>query len=135
MTNVRPTQPEQPSATVIPFPQRPATAPATRKIPLLAATPRSEQERLTHALESLNAALAEQRTALKAWRSAMAELKASTAALEDGLQRYRGNLRSLSNSVTTLHQKARSLETWADSATDSTPGDTAPGDSTPVRDE
>ncbi len=125
VTNAQPTQPAQPSATVIPFPQRPATAPATRQIPLLAATPRSEQERLTRALESLNAALTEQRTALKAWRGAMAELKASTEALEDGLQRYRGNLRSLSNSVTSLHQKARSLETWADSATDGTAGGSA----------
>jgi ABC-type transporter Mla subunit MlaD len=119
VTNVQSTQPEQPSATVIPFPQRPIT-PATRLIPLLGATPRSEQERLTRALELLNAALAEQRTALKAWRGAMTELKASTTALEDGLQRYRGNLRSLSNSVITLHQKARSLETWADNAMDST---------------
>jgi chromosome segregation ATPase len=118
VTNVRPTRPEQPSATVIPFPQRPAT-PATRHIPLVGATPRSEQarseqDRLTRALESLNEALAEQRAALKAWRGAMTELKASTTALENGLQRYRGNLRSLSNSVTTLHKKARSLESWAD---------------------
>jgi chromosome segregation ATPase len=128
VTDAHPTKPKQPSATVIPFPQgpfperplRPAAAPATRQIPLLAASPRSEQERLTRALESLNAALAEQRNALKAWRGAMAELKASTTALEEGLQRYRGNLRSLSNSVTSLHQKARSLESWADSAMDGT---------------
>lgn len=118
MTNVRPTQTQQQSATVIPFPQRPAAAPATRQIPLLAPSSRTEQQRLTRALESLNAALAEQRDALKAWRGAMTELKASTIALEDGLQRYRGNLRSLSNSVTTLHQKARSLEWWADDAID-----------------
>jgi ABC-type transporter Mla subunit MlaD len=121
MTSVQSTQPEQPSATVIPFLPRP-TAPAKRKIPLLGATPVSEQDRLSRALESLNAALAEQRTALKVWRGAMTELKASTVALEDGLQRYRGNLRSLSNSVTTLHQKTRSLETWADNAMDGTPG-------------
>jgi chromosome segregation ATPase len=112
----------QPTATVIPFPPRQAAAPATRQIPLLATTPRSEQERLARALESLNAALAEQRAALKNWRGAMSELKASTLALEDGLQRYRGNLRSLSNSVTTLHQKARSLESWADTASDGTQG-------------
>jgi ABC-type transporter Mla subunit MlaD len=112
----------QPTATVIPFPQRQAATPTTRRIPLIAAPPRSEQERLSRALESLNAALAEQRAALKAWRGAMSELKASTTALEDGLQRYRGNLRSLSNSVTTLHQKARSLESWADSAADGTQG-------------
>jgi len=135
VTNAQPTQPGQNSATVIPFPQRPAAQPATRHVPLLTGTPptgtpptgapltgtpKSEQERLSHALESLNAALAEQRAALKAWRGAMSELKASTTALEDSLQRYRGNLRSLGSSVSALHHKARSLEAWADGAMEGT---------------
>ncbi len=117
MTNAQSTQPEQPLATVIPFPQRPAKAAATRNVPLLTASPRPGQERLTRALESLSAALTEQRAALKVWRGAMTELKASTKALEDSLQRYRGNLGVLDNSVSTLHQQARALENWADSAT------------------
>ncbi|HVY15144.1 MAG TPA: hypothetical protein VHB27_07955 [Rhodopila sp.] len=118
MTNAKPDKPTQPSATVIPFPQRLDIVPATRLAPSTTAASRSEHERLTRALESLNAALAEQRAALKAWRSAMAELKVSTGALEDSLQRYRGNLRSLGNSVSALRQKAQALETWADDASD-----------------
>ncbi len=110
------------TGTVIPFPKRAAPGPATRRIPMLTNGPMvtsgqsQEQERLRRALDSLNAALAEQRAALKAWRGAMGELKESTAALEDSLQRYRGNLRSLSGSVSSLREKARSLEAWADRA-------------------
>jgi hypothetical protein len=111
------------TGTVIPFPKRSVPAPATRRIPLITACPLPEQERLRRALDSLNAALTEQRAALKAWRGAMGELKESTTALEDSLQRYRGNLRSLSNSVTSLREKARSLETWADQAGGESPRD------------
>ena len=104
------------TGTVIPFPTRSTPAPATRRIPMISAGQSPEQERPQRALGSLNAALADQRAALKAWRSAMGELKESTTALEDSLQRYRGNLRSLSNSVSSLREKARSLENWADQA-------------------
>ncbi len=117
MTNAQPTLPERPSATVIPFPQPLTKVSATRNMPPLGAGTKAEQERLNRALESLNAALTEQRAALKVWRGAMAELKASTTALEGSLQRYRSNLRSLGNSVLTLHEHARALESWADSAT------------------
>jgi len=110
------TSAEVKTGTVIPFPKRSALAPATRRIPMISGGQSQEQERLRTALDSLNAALADQRAALKTWRSAMGELKASTVALEDSLQRYRGNLRSLSNSVSSLREKARSLETWADQA-------------------
>jgi len=109
------------TGTVIPFPKR--SAPATRLIPMITAGQSQEPERLRRALDSLNAALADQRAALKIWRSAMGELKESTAALEDSLQRYRGNLRSLSSSVSSLREKARSLETWADQAAGETKQD------------
>ncbi len=122
-TNTEATTPaEVRTGTVIPFPKRTPPTPATRRIPLVTASPSQEQDRLKRALDSLNAALAEQRVALKAWRGAMGELKESTAALEDSLQRYRGNLRSLSSSVSSLREKARSLETWADR----TAGDSRP---------
>ena len=108
------TSADRQTGSVIPFPKR--SAPATRRVPMIAAGQPGEQDRLARALDSLNAALADQRAALKVWRSAMGELKDSTAALEDSLQRYRGNLRALSSSVTSLREKARSLENWADQA-------------------
>jgi glycine/D-amino acid oxidase-like deaminating enzyme len=91
------------SASIIPFPVRPKPV-----------APKPE-ERLTRALESLNAAMADQRAAVAAWRDVLGQLKATTANLDDSLQRYRSNLRSLGTSVSALHAKARSLEQWADS--------------------
>jgi hypothetical protein len=90
-----------PTAVIIPFPSRPKVQ----------ARP---DERLSKALESLNAALAEQRVALAAWRGALGELKETTTGLGESLQRYRTSLGSLSGSVATLHDQARSLEQWAD---------------------
>jgi hypothetical protein len=90
------------TASIIPFPARPKPA---------APAP---QERLARALESLNAALADQKTAIAAWRAVLGELKASTVSLDDSLQQYRANLRTLGTSVSSLHAKARSLEQWAD---------------------
>jgi chromosome segregation ATPase len=90
------------TASIIPFP--------TRQKP---AAP-DPQERLARALESLNAALADQKTAIAAWRDVLGELKSSTASLDDSLQHYRSNLRTLGSSVSALRAKARSLEQWAD---------------------
>ena len=108
---------EQPAATVIPFPVIPFPARlasvTARRTPAVSA---ADQDRLRQALQSLNDALADQRTALKAWRAAMGELKASTMALEENLQRYRGNLRSLGSSVAALRDQAQALEAWADKA-------------------
>ena len=92
----------KPSASIIPFPARPKPA---------APAP---EDRLAKALVSLNAALADQRTAVAAWREVLAELKTTTTGLDESLQRYRANLRSLGTSVSSLHAKARSLEQWAD---------------------
>ena len=92
------------SAAIIPFPARPKPVPPT------------PEDRLARALESLNAAMADQRTAVAAWREVLGELKATTTNLDESLQRYRSNLRSLGTSVSSLHAKARALEQWADSA-------------------
>ncbi len=91
------------TASIIPFPSRAKPA-----------TPAPEQ-RLAVALASLNAALAEQRVAVTAWREVLAELKTTTAGLHEGLQRYRGNLAALGDSVSAVGAKARLLEEWADS--------------------
>lgn len=97
-----------PTATIIPFPVRPQPeAPAP-------------QERLARALESLNAALADQKVAVAAWRNVLGELKATTVGLDDSLQHYRATLRTLGTSVSALRAKARSLEQWADGAATTT---------------
>ncbi|HEY4174832.1 MAG TPA: hypothetical protein VGM42_17525 [Rhodopila sp.] len=90
------------TATIIPFPARPKPeAPAP-------------QERLARALESLNAALADQKGAVAAWRDVLGELKTTTAGLDESLQHYRASLRTLGTSVSSLRSKARALEQWAD---------------------
>lgn len=92
-----------PTATIIPFPARPKPeAPAP-------------QERLARALDSLNAALADQKVAVAAWRDVLGELKTTTAGLDDSLRHYRATLRTLGTSVSSLRSKARALEQWADS--------------------
>jgi hypothetical protein len=91
-----------PTAIVIPFPVRPKPEPP------------SPQERLSRALESLNAALADQKVAVAAWRDVLGELKATTAGLDDSLQHYRVTLRTLGTSVSSLRAKTRALEQWAD---------------------
>ena len=96
-----PEAPKQ-TASIIPFPARPKLA---------APAP---EDRLVKALASLNAALADQRTAVAGWRDVLAELKKTTTGLDESLQNYRSNLRSLGTSVSSLHAKARSLEQWAD---------------------
>lgn len=95
-------EPTSRTATIIPFPTRAKPA---------APTP---QERLARALVTLNDALAEQRVAVTAWRDVLGELKTTTNGLHDSLQRYRANLRTLGNSVTSLQSKTRSLEAWTD---------------------
>ena len=91
----------RPTAAIIAFPARPKPV-----------APQPE-DRLTRALESLNTALMEQRAAVAAWRGALGELKTTTSGLDESLQRYRANLRSLANTVSALQAKARSLEEWA----------------------
>lgn len=95
-------QPAARTAVLIPFPARPKPA---------APDPR---ERLALALASLNTALADQRSAIAGWRDVLGELKATTEGLDDSLQRYRANLRTLGHSVASLRTKAKALEAWAD---------------------
>lgn len=95
---------DRPTAEIIPFPTRAKPAEP------------SPEARLAKALDSLNAAMADQRAAVAAWRSVLGELKATTSGLDESLHRYRTNLRALSTSVSSLHAKTKSLEEWADSA-------------------
>jgi hypothetical protein len=99
---------ERPTAQVIAFPGR--NKPVA--VPVLGAP-----ERLARALESLNAAMTEQRAALAAWRSALGTLKEATSGLGDSLRTYQSNLRVLGDGVSSLQAKARSLEQWAEAAT------------------
>ncbi len=94
------------TAAIIPFPVRQAAKPAVAP----------DQERLANALNALNAALANQREALAAWRAVLGELKTTTSGLDENLQRYRSSLRTLGNSVSSLRDKTKTLEAWADNA-------------------
>ncbi len=91
------------SAKIIPFPARVVAAPVE--------TP---HERLVRALATLNAALAEQRVAIAAWRGALADLRTTATGLGESLQHYRGSLDVLEHGVGTLHTKATALRDWAD---------------------
>jgi ABC-type transporter Mla subunit MlaD len=98
---------EQAVAQIIPFPGR---SPA----PVPAQPDGDAQVRLVRALASLNAALAEQRTAIGAWRDSLATLKATTEALHTGLHQYRSSLDDLGTRVSALGHEANALEAWAD---------------------
>jgi hypothetical protein len=93
------------TAEIIPFPVR-SPEPAV----LL------PQDRLTRALASLNAALAEQRVAVAAWRDNLADLKASTGGLGESLEQYRTSLGNLGQGIETLQTQAHALRNWADKA-------------------
>ena len=64
------------SAEIIPFPAAPAATPF-----YIPADPPPAGDRLSTALDSLSAALTEQRLAVQRWRAAMAELAASMRSL------------------------------------------------------
>jgi hypothetical protein len=105
-----PTSTEQPNADpvvqtaeIIPFPTRQVVQPA--ELP---------HERLGRALTTLNAALAEQRLAIAAWRGALAELKTTATGLGESLQRYRDSLGTLGEGVAALHTQATVLRDWAE---------------------
>ncbi|HET6309157.1 MAG TPA: hypothetical protein VFG12_18335 [Rhodopila sp.] len=91
------------TATIIPFPVRAKSDSA------------AAQDRLGRAMRSLNAALAEQKTAIATWRLALNDLKSSSNGLQDSLHRYRQTLNGLDNRLVTLRTEARKLERWADS--------------------
>ena len=92
-----------PTADIIPFPVR-----------LKPAEP-EPKDRLARALESLNAAMAEQKAALAAWRGALDALQTSTGGLGESLQRYQSSLGTLAGNVEALHGRAVTMEEWADS--------------------
>jgi hypothetical protein len=98
-------------ARIIPFPARAVAPPVAAPL-----SPTPDHDRLVRALQSLNAALADQRVALAAWRAVLGDLKATTTGLDDSLQRYRSSLSCLGDSVNGLRDKARGLEQWADRA-------------------
>lgn len=103
------------TASIIQFPVRPKPQPSAQASKPGEAPVVAPEDRLARALDSLNAALSDQRTAVAAWREVLGELKATTTSLDESLRRYRTNLKSLGTSVSALHVKARSLEQWADS--------------------
>ena len=88
------------SAVVIPFPLQ-ASAP-------------SDSDRLANALQALQAALAEQQTAMKEWRFAMVELSIGVAGLGHSLLGYQENLGDVANRIETLRSESARLEAWAD---------------------
>ena len=93
------------SAQIIPFPSR------------LPAVPTEDgQERLRRALIALDAAVAEQREAVAAWRGALADLGSVMTGLGESVQRYRGSLDALDSRVAGLHAEAVQLERTADAA-------------------
>jgi chromosome segregation ATPase len=98
-----------PMADIIPFPVR--AQPAETQP---AETEKQAEDRLARALQSLNAAMAEQKAALAAWRAALGALQTSTSGLGESLQRYQTSLGTLSGNVNALREKAVSLEQWAD---------------------
>ena len=106
-----------PTADIIPFPARPkASEPSPSELGPSELSPSElgPGDRLSRAMESLNAALAEQRVALAAWREALGQLKSTTAGLGESLQHYHSNLGALSDRVSGLNAQARTLERWAD---------------------
>lgn len=78
------------------------------------ARPPSPESRLARALASLEAALAEQRTAARALHDASATLKTTVAGLEERLVTHRDGLSRLATEVGLLNSEARRLEAWAD---------------------
>ena len=77
---------------------------------------RDGNERLQRAIAALEAAIANQRIAVAAWRSALADLSRVVSSLGDGLQRYRDSLDGLSVRVDSLRAQAVQLERTADIA-------------------
>ncbi len=103
------------TAEILPFrPRAPVQADGLEK-PAHAVPPMTlAQQRLARALETLNAALVDQRAVMAAWRASLAELKTSTAGLGDSLERYRTNLAALGQGVSSLRAQAKALRDWAE---------------------
>lgn len=111
---------DEASAEIIPFrPRKPAVTipPALGSGGTLQSeAPNEAQVRLVRALQSLDAALAEQRAAVSAWRGALGQLRTTVHGLSKSVQSYRGSLETLDAKVTSLRGEAQRLEQWADDA-------------------
>jgi predicted ATPase with chaperone activity len=107
------------TAQIIPFPIN-AEARSSQSVQVAsAAEPRAkddQQERLSRALASLDAALAEQRVAMSGWRESLDHLRKATTGLGLSMQRYHRTLGKLGTDVSDLHAKSVQLERWADKA-------------------
>jgi len=103
-------------AEIIPFRPRPLAVagrldPSNRTIPV-AVSP--ERQRLAAALQSLQAAVDDQRDAVARWRLALTDLRKTTTDLGSSLNRYRTNLASVSEGVSLLRADADRLRHVAD---------------------
>jgi hypothetical protein len=74
----------------------------------------SAEDRLSRALKALDAALAEQRESVAAWRRALAELGAGTDRLGASLGGLQDRLATLHKDVDAVNAAARRLERWAE---------------------
>ena len=74
----------------------------------------SQPSRLSTAMTTLDVALAEQRSAVAAWRESLTELRQAVSGLGQGLAQYNARLDLLSADVATLNNDARAMEDWAD---------------------
>ena len=107
-----------PSATILPFPRRPAPpAPDT--------APDPAADRLRQALAALERAVAAQKQAVGEWRGALASLHGNVQALHSSLTTYDARLGTLRTEVEAVHHTATGLERWADAAL--APADHPPG--------
>jgi hypothetical protein len=92
-------------AVIIPFPQRQSATMSP-----------TADDRLAVALQSLQAALAEQARAVAEWRFAMAELGIGVAALSQSVSGYDNNLAVVGDRLIGLRESAKTLQATADRA-------------------
>jgi uncharacterized protein YukE len=90
------------------------TAAAILAFPAERARPPSAETRLARALDSLRAALAEQRDAAHALQGASAQLKTTLSELHARLEGHRDQLGRIAADARLANAEARKLEAWAD---------------------
>jgi outer membrane protein TolC len=76
--------------------------------------PDNGRARLARALARLNEALADQATAVRAFRAAVFDLKEQVGRLDDGLQSYRASLEDAAITVMAARAAVRRLDRSAD---------------------
>ncbi len=90
---------------VIPFPTRPASPDSAPQV--------DPNQRLRHALETLEKALNHQRTAIADLRSGIGRLHTSMTQLQDNVGAYRNRLTNLKGQVIQANQQALKLADYA----------------------